>query len=561
MDNSLPIGGSRTEPASGPQVAKTRPEGARDPGQIGVVTAVSGARLSFALLNSALVSTGQADYRLAQVGALVKISTPSTSAFGFIESIAFQRAPTSSAPDSLAVANVELLGEIADGASDESRVFSRGIAVYPVLAAPVFMASPDDLAFIYAKPQAWTVPIGTLYQNPDRTAHLLLEEFLSRHSAILGTTGTGKSCALALILHALLKLNPNAHVVLLDPHDEYTSAFQDVADSITPRNLQLPYWLLSFEEISELLCSRDPNARSREMPILREAIVRSKNDYTGKPNENPRLTADTPVPYRIMHLVQNISAASGKLNKPDDTTPYLRLVARIESLARDKQYDFMFGGAITDNMGMVLSRLLRIPVSGRPITIFDMSAVPSEVVDIVVSLMCRLIFDFARWASRDRGFPTLLVCEEAHRYLPRDESMGFEPTRRAISRIAKEGRKYGVSLCLVTQHVSEISERILSQCSTIMALRLSNEADQAFVRRALTDNAGGLLSALPALQRQEAIAFGEGVPHPMRVRFANLEAALRPKSNTASFYDAWKHDLRDYNFVDDIIERGREQSY
>lgn len=561
MDNSLPIGGSRTEPASGPQVAKTRPEGTRDPGQIGVVTAVSGARLSFALLNSALVSTGQADYGLAQVGALVKISTPSTSAFGFIESIAFQRAPTSSAPDSLAVANVELLGEIADRASDESRVFSRGIAVYPVLAAPVFMASPDDLAFIYAKPQAWTVPIGTLYQNPDRTAHLLLEEFLSRHSAILGTTGTGKSCALALILHALLKLNPNAHVVLLDPHDEYTSAFQDVADSITPRNLQLPYWLLSFEEISELLCSRDPNARSREMPILREAIVRSKNDYTGKPNENPRLTADTPVPYRIMHLVQNISAASGKLNKPDDTTPYLRLVARIESLARDKQYDFMFGGAITDNMGMVLSRLLRIPVSGRPITIFDMSAVPSEVVDIVVSLMCRLIFDFARWASRDHGFPTLLVCEEAHRYLPRDESMGFEPTRRAISRIAKEGRKYGVSLCLVTQHVSEISERILSQCSTIMALRLSNEADQAFVRRALTDNAGGLLSALPALQRQEAIAFGEGVPHPMRVRFANLEAALRPKSNTASFYDAWKHDLRDYNFVDDIIERWREQSY
>jgi hypothetical protein len=262
-----------------------------------------------------------------------------------------------------------------------------------------------------------------------------------------------------------------------------------------------------------------------------------------------------------MHLLQNISAASGRLNKPDDATPYLRLIARIESLARDQQYEFMFGGAITDNMGTVLSRLLRIPVSGRPITIFDMSAVPSEVVDIVVSLMCRLIFDFARWASRDQGFPTLLVCEEAHRYLPRDESTGFEPTRRAISRIAKEGRKYGVSLCLVTQHVSEISERVLSQCSTILALRLSNDADQAFIRRALTDNAGGLLSALPALQRQEAIAFGEGVPHPMRIRFANLESALRPKSNTASFHDAWKQDLRDYDFVDDIIERWREQSY
>ena len=560
MDDVLPVGGRDTAPANGPQVAKERPQGTRDSGQIGVVTAVSGARLSFALLNAALVTAGHVDYARTQVGALVKVSTPSTSAFGFIESIAFQRAPTSGAPDSLAIANVELLGEIVDRASN-GRAFLRGISVYPVLAAPVFMASPDDLTFIYAKPKAWTVPIGTLYQNPDRTAHLLLEEFLSRHSAILGTTGTGKSCALALILHALLKQNPNAHVVLLDPHDEYTSAFQGVADCITPRNLQLPYWLLSFEEISELLCSRDPSARSREIPILREAIVRSKDDYTGKPNDNPRLSADTPVPYRIMHLVQNITAASGKLNKPDDTTPYLRLIARIESLSRDKQYDFMFGGAITDNMGMVLSRLLRIPVSGRPITIFDMSAVPSEVVDIVVSLMCRLIFDFARWASRDHGFPTLLVCEEAHRYLPRDESMGFEPTRRAISRIAKEGRKYGVSLCLVTQHVSEISERVLSQCSTILALRLSNEADQAFVRRALTDNAGGLLSALPALQRQEAIAFGEGVPHPMRIRFADLESLLQPKSNTASFQDAWKQDLRDYDFVDDIIQRWRDQSY
>jgi hypothetical protein len=542
-------------------VAKAGLQSTRDPGQIGVVTAVSGSRLSFALLNSALVSAGQADYGRMQVGTLVKISTPSTSAFGFIESIAFQRTPTGAAPDSLAIANVELLGEIAEGASDSSRAFLRGISIYPVLAAPVFIASPDDLTFIYAKPKSWTVPIGSLYQNPDRTAHLLLEEFLSRHSAILGTTGTGKSCALALILHALLKQNPNAHVVLLDPHDEYAAAFQGIADCITPRNLQLPYWLLSFEEISELFCSRDPNARSREMHILRDAIVRSKNDYTGASSDSPRITADTPVPYRIMHLLQNISAASGRLNKPDDATPYLRLIARIESLARDKQYEFMFGGAITDNMGTVLSRLLRIPVSGRPITIFDMSAVPSEVVDIVVSLMCRLIFDFARWASRDRGFPTLLVCEEAHRYLPRDETTGFEPTRRAISRIAKEGRKYGVSLCLVTQHVSEISERVLSQCSTILALRLSNDADQAFIRRALTDNAGGLLSALPALQRQEAIAFGEGVPHPMRIRFANLESALRPKSNTASFHDAWKQDLRDYDFVDDIIERWREQSY
>ena len=559
MDDSSPTGGRNTAPTRGPQVATTQPQGTRDTGQIGVVTAVSGSRLSFALLNSALVSSGQADYSRAQVGVLVKISTPSTSAFGFIESIAFQRTPAGGPSDSLVVANVELLGEIADGGSESNRAFARGISNYPALAAPVFMASPDDLTFIYAKPKAWTVPIGSLYQNPDRVAHLLLEEFLSRHSAILGATGTGKSCALALILHALLKQNPNAHVVLLDPHDEYTAAFQGIADCITPRNLQLPYWLLSFEEISELLCSRDPNARSREIPILRDAIVRSKNDYTGSSVENSRLTADTPVPYRIMHLVQNITAASGRLNKPDDATPYLRLTARIESLARDKQYDFMFGGAIADNMGTVLSRLLRIPVSGRPITVFDMSAVPSEVVDIVVSLMCRLIFDFARWANQDHGFPTLLVCEEAHRYLPRDESTGFEPTRRAISRIAKEGRKYGISLGLITQRPSDLAEGVLSQCGTIISMRLNNDRDQTFVRAAMPEGARGFLDSIPALRNRECIICGEGVSIPIRVSFDDLEPNKRPASADPSFAHLWKQTGGEEEIIDRVIKRWRAQ--
>jgi len=559
MNDASPVAARTMAAPRAPDEAETLPRSHPESAQIGVVTAVSGSKLSFALLNAALVNAGVANYERAQVGSLVKIATATTAAFGFIESIAFQRTPAAAAADSLAIANVELLGELSG--ANGTRRFSRGVSTYPALAAPVFMAGPDDLTVIYAKPDDWTVPIGTLHQNPDRTAHLLLEEFLSRHSAILGTTGTGKSCALALILHALLEHNPNAHVILLDPHDEYSAAFTGLADCITPRNFQLPYWLLSFEEISELICTREPNARSREIPILREAIVQARKDYAGKSAGGARLTVDTPVPYRIMHLVQHITVASGRLNKPDDATPYLRLIARIETLCRDKQYEFMFGGAITDSMGLVLSRLLRIPVRGRPITIFDLSTVPSDVVDVVVSLMCRLIFDFARWASREQGFPMMLVCDEAHRYLPRDESLGFEPTRRAISRIAKEGRKYGVSLCLVTQHVSEISERALSQCSTILALRLSSEADQAFVRRALTDNAAGLLSALPALQRQEAIAFGEGVPHPMRIRFAELAPTLRPKSNTASFHDAWKDDRLDYDFVDDIVERWREQTY
>ena len=174
----------------------------------------------------------------------------------------------------------------------------------------------------------------------------------------------------------------------------------------------------------------------------------------------------------------------GVLEKAEQSTPYLRLVARIESLRRDRRFAFMFSGLkVQDTMPEIMSReSCAFRSKDKPVTIFDLSGVPSEIVDVVVSLLCRTIFDFSLWTRRDEAVPVMLVCEESHRYIPRDRSAGFEPTRKAISRIAKEGRKYGVSLCLVTQRPSELSETILSQCNTLFALRMSNDQDQDFVR-------------------------------------------------------------------------------
>lgn len=528
--------------------------------RIGTVSAVSGFKLSCVLFNSASPAANAAAYERAQIGALVKVATPHTVAFGFIDSLALQNPSPDVRGQSFALAEVELLGELMARSPGAQHVFARGISIYPTLGASVYPATSADLARIYAKPNSWALSIGSLYQDANRPAYLMSQEFLAKHSAIVGTTGSGKSCALTLILRSLLDAHPNGHCVLLDPHGEYASALQGLAERITPQNLQLPYWMLSFDEIVEVLCSRDPVTRSRESNILKDAIIAAKHSFLGG-DEGEFVTVDTPSPYRMSSVVQRISDAMGRLDKPDNTLPYLRLMRTIEDLRQDKRYAFMFDDlTVRDSMAEVLSRILRIPVSGKPIAIFDLSAVPSEIVNVVVSLVCRLIFDFALWSDRDEAIPLLLVADEAHRYIPSDESLGFEPTRRAIARIAKEGRKYGVSLCLVTQRPSEISEAILSQCSTVFALRMSNEKDQNFVRRTLPESAAGLLNTLPTLRQQEAIVVGEGVAHPMRVRFADLDPKYRPKGDATNFPKAWEADTHGRNFLDHIVDRWRRQA-
>jgi hypothetical protein len=252
----------------------------------------------------------------------------------------------------------------------------------------------------------------------------------------------------------------------------------------------------------------------------------------------------------------------GKLDKPDTSMPYLRLKTRLESLRDDRRFSFMFSDWLLgqDALSQIVGRLLRIPVSGKPLTIMDLSGVPSEIADVVVSLSCRLIFDFAVWSDRGRMPPVLLVCEEAHRYVPADERVGFAAAARAITRIAREGRKYGVSLALISQRPSELSVHALSQCGTIFALRLANELDQRFMETVMPDAARGTLAALSSLGTQEAIVCGEGVPLPMRIRFDDLPRTHRPRSDGADFAKAWQADSADADFRDEGVRRWRQQS-
>jgi hypothetical protein len=209
-------------------------------------------------------------------------------------------------------------------------------------------------------------------------------------------------------------------------------------------------------------------------------------------------------------------------------------------------------------MAQILGRLFRVPVNSRPITILELTGIPHEIVNVVVSVLCRMTFDFALWSEGQ--VPVTLVCEEAHRYVPANSAMGFEPCKRAIAKIAKEGRKYGASLCIVTQRPAEIDPTILSQCNTVFALRMSNDRDQEIVTKAIADTGSGLLEFLPALGQREAIAFGDGVSLPVRIKFDELAKSCMPRSSTARFSERWQKSVGDEGFLESIVERWRASS-
>ena len=234
-----------------------------------------------------------------------------------------------------------------------------------------------DLAKVYARPRTSNVHIGRLRHNQKVPAFVVTDSLLGKHFAVLGTTGTGKSCAVTVILRSILAEHPKGHVVLLDPHNEYASAFADMAELLNPSNLQLPYWLLNFEEISHILVGAEAGEqRFTQLAILKDAIVQAKRAMYP---EGEYLNVDTPMPYRLSDLISAVQDGMGKFNKADGAGPYLSLISRIESLRGDRRYAFMFESlTVRDNMRQILAQLLRIPAGGKPITIIDISGVPSE---------------------------------------------------------------------------------------------------------------------------------------------------------------------------------------
>jgi hypothetical protein len=459
------------------------------------------------------------------------------------------------------LAELELLGE--GEVAEEGgavRAFRRGIRAYPALGDCLHPVRDADLDCLYDQAQPAPIRIGTLHHASARPVHVSPDNLLGKHFAVLGTTGSGKSCAVTALLRNLLATLPHAHVVLLDPHNEYHAAFGDRALLLGPETLQLPYWLLNADEAIEIVAgpARGTPTGEAAAGILQELIPRARKAYWEPRGDGLQPTVDTPVPYRLGDLDRMLDEAMGRLEKPEGLAPYRWLRARLTALARDARYAFMFGGiGVQDNMARILSTLFRVPTGDRPLTIIDLSGIPGETLNVVVSVVLRMAFDFALWSGG--RFPMLLVCEEAHRYAPAAAGTGFEPTKQALARVAKEGRKYGLSLGMVSQRPSEIDPSILSQCNTVFALRMTSLRDQEFLRGIVSDNAYGLLDFLPALGDAEAIVAGQAVPVPLRVRFPELRPEDRPKSAAASFSVAWKSGGEDQAMVEEVVQVWRRQ--
>jgi hypothetical protein len=450
---------------------------------------------------------------------------------------------------------------------EDQAQLARGVTTYPAIGDMVTFIAARELRLIFHSSSSRMIDIGHLQLDAAIAARLDVDEMVSKHFAVLGTTGVGKSSAVALLLQQIVETRPDLRFFILDVHNEYSRCFADRAQVLNPSNLKLPFWLFNFDEIVDVFFGGRPGL-DEEIDFLSEVIPLAKSMYAQQFSGQGRLstkngevvaryTLDIPVPYRIADLITLLDSRMGKLENRSSRMIYHKLITRIESVCGDPRYAFMFENANVggDTMAEILATLFRLPPNGKPMTIMQLAGFPSEVVDAVVSVTCRMAFDLGLWS--DGTNPVLLVCEEAHRYMAADHNIGFAPTRRAISRIAKEGRKYGVFLGLVTQRPAELDPTILSQCSTLFAMRMTNERDQSLLRSAVADTAANLLAFLPSLGTGEALGFGEGVALPTRLKFKQLPDNLLPKSETVNLGEVSPASGKAPHSLASVVERWR----
>ena len=385
-------------------------------------------------------------------------------------------------------------------------------------------------------------------------------KFFNKHIAIIGSTGSGKSHTVARILqHAISQKNTefqglnNSHIVIFDIHSEYKSAFPN-ASFIDIEKLVLPYWLMNGAELEEFFVEAGPHAYN-QISIFKEAVVNSKKThFEGYDESSEEIVFDSPVYFDLDEVVEYLIEKDEERvpgSRGDKAGPYngklTRLINRISNKMKDNRLKFLLGENVKEtSLKATLNQLIGLDDRHQAnITILDLSGVPYDVLNTTVSLVSRIIFEFGYYYKRMKrkigedttDFPILLVFEEAHKYVPNDHSSTYRSSRESIERIAKEGRKYGVTLLLASQRPAEISETVFSQCNNFIALRLTNPIDQRYVKKLLPDSMGRIVDRMPTLQVGEALLTGDAVVLPSIVK---IEKCIdQPSSNDIPYWKLW----------------------
>lgn len=471
------------------------------------------------------------------------------------------------------VVEADLFGEgewSQDAAGTAKLDFQRGVATYPLPQQTVYLTPKSELRSIYGHKKGAVIQLGEHVGSGGAPCFADMNELLGKHTAVLGSTGAGKSGAVAAIVHSILDRGTDAghanwkpQIVVLDPHNEYGKAFSGHKRLSTDEGtLSLPYWLLDLDETIGLLIGKTESAATSQSNIVKNGLLtaRMKSASEVLHLDAAKLTVDAPIPYVIGEpsgldefgaingtkyetgLVGAINAQRPDNKNKKDHEDYNKVLRKLDSLMKDERLAFMmkpWSGA-GDPMTDVLAQFLG---DGVPVRIVDLSGVPNEVAGTASAAIARTLFSLKVWqTAEERAMsPVLLVCEEAHRYVPNSGEAQYGAAQGAIRRIAKEGRKYGIGLMLVSQRPSEVEATVLSQCNSWIVLRITNEADREHVKGILPDSMAGLTKMLSGLRRQEAIFVGQAAMLPSRIMIRDLTDEQLPKSNDIDFDEGWQN--------------------
>jgi len=514
----------------------------------------------------------------------------------------------------------QAVGTLLDG-----NTFERASVLLPVPTEPVFPADKDTLDKLFAEDADYQFPLGQLSLNKATAMKIHGDRFFSKHIAIVGSTGSGKSCTVARILHDVVGIadekntsigkQNNSHVVIFDIHDEYTAAFtlqkeqNFTLNRLDIDSLQLPYWLMNSEELESMFIESNEQNSYNQVSQFKQAVILNKERHNPGIKE---MTYDTPVYFSITEVYRYIENMNREMigredgeNKPkllegtlveDRKDHYFdkiqtfvpqsqskgskatngpfngefnRFVSRLETKLTDKRLRFLLQPAKSDGSPFRTEDFEQIMkqfvgyLNKANVTIVDLSGIPFEVLSITVSLVSRLIFDFCFHYSKLRherdalnNVPVMIICEEAHNYIPQKDDAAYRSSRKSLERVAKEGRKYGLSLMVVSQRPSEVSETIFAQCNNFLALRLTNNADQNYVKRLFPDNSSGITDILPNLAPGECVVVGDAVLLPAVVQMPLPKP--EPHSQSVCVHKEWKEPWRDVTFAD-VISRWRKE--
>jgi len=534
------------------------------------------------------------------IGSYLKISDDSnTSIIALVQS--FKIKETNGGGETQVTQPTFILDAQPIGFLDTDGKFKRGGQQIAIPPNQVSIADSSVLKSIYESTnEEKRFVFSSLAQNNSIDIAVDGDKFFSKHIAVVGSTGSGKSGTVAKILQEGIKPNEeqtsngvlnNSHIILFDLHGEYSPAFPK-SKKLDINNLILPYWLMNSEELEEMFIESSESNSHNQISQFKSAVTLNKKRHN---SSLTKVNYDTPVYFSIDEVYRYLSnhnnatkdaktgelkiknkvagvadefqlfetiefedKVSGKINSGPYAGEFDRFVPRLETKLNDERLAFLLRREKTtgveyktEDLSDILKQFIGYEKDKNNITIIDLSGIPFEVLSLVVSLISRLVFDFCFYYKSikvDKDIPFLLVLEEAHNYIPQSQGAKYHSVKKSIERIAKEGRKYGLSLMIVSQRPSEISETIFSQCNNFVAMRLTNPTDQQYVKRLMPDSVSAITDTLPILERQEALILGDSIPIPTIVKIKELTD--KPASNDIDFRTEWKKDWADIAFED-----------